>query len=52
LHGPETAGGWTLKQVQGDEKGFESVQIRHAELVSASMGPQAMSPQRQPKTAA
>jgi hypothetical protein len=39
---------WTLKQVQGDGKGFElvsfphSTQPRHAELVSASIVPLAL----------
>ena len=54
-HGPACAAKWTLKQVQGDENGLDSVcsltfafkrnstytQFRHAELVSASIVPQA-----------
>jgi hypothetical protein len=45
-HAPEGAEKWTLKQVQGDEEGFDLVAIpstassvRHAELVSASIVP-------------
>jgi hypothetical protein len=46
-HAPERAERWTLKQVQGDEEGFETVlfptpsRTRHAELVSASIVPHA-----------
>ena len=36
---------WTLKQVQGDEEGLGWDVVRHAELVSASIGLQARSGQ-------
>ena len=51
-HGPERGAKWTLKQVQGDENGLDldisrqtpfPHQSRHAELVSASIVPQARS---------
>ena len=44
-HAFELAAKWTLKQVQGDEKGIDleafpnATSNRHAELVSASIGP-------------